>query len=98
MAHYIINLLRLIPIYSDMENLVLRAIRRSRVQRESEQNGSAFVWLTWSDGVVECWSIGIPKEADGFSETTSFLCNPYVFNALYHYSTTPSLHEQLKFG
>ena len=91
MAHYITKLLLcLTPIYSDMDNLVLRA--------RSEQNGSAFVWLTWSDGVVEYWSIGIPQEADGFSETTSFLCNPYVFIALYHHSTTPSLHEQLKFG
>ncbi|MFH1930438.1 MAG: hypothetical protein ABIN18_02465 [Pseudomonadota bacterium] len=75
-----------------MENLVLRA--------RSEQNGSAFVWLTWSIGVVEYWSTGTSQEADGFSEITFFLCDPYVVNALYHHSipTTPSLHEQLKFG
>jgi hypothetical protein len=62
-----------------MENLVLTA--------RSEQNGSAFVWLTWSTGT--------PQDADGFSETTSFLCDPYVFNALYHHSITPLLHYSM---
>ena len=70
-----------------MENLVLRA--------RSKQNGSSFVWLTWSIGVVEYWSTGTPQEADAFSETTSFLCDPYVFNALYHYSITPLLHHSM---
>ena len=49
----------------------------------------------WSDGVLELWSAGTPQKADGFSETTSFLCDPYVFNALYHHSITPLLHHSM---
>ena len=89
MAHYITKLLRLTPIYSDMENLVLRAIRRSRVQRESEQNGSAFVWLTWSDGVLEYWDTA---RGGWFFRNNIFFVQSICVQrslSLLHYSITP---------